>query len=44
MGANTPALVFAGRTNEEAPLAMVGKISDTIETSRQIHFALKILF
>ncbi|MBI2819000.1 MAG: TonB-dependent receptor [Acidobacteria bacterium] len=36
--------VFAGTSDVEAPLANVGKISNTASTSRQIQLALKVLF
>ena len=38
------ALVFAGAAATETPLATAGRISGTTTTSRQIQFALKLLF
>ena len=37
-------IVFAARSDVEAPLPTVGRILSTVSTSRQIQFALKILF
>ncbi len=36
--------VFAARNNVETPLSTVGTITNTNSTSRQIQFALKVLF
>ena len=36
--------VFAGRADGEAPLPTAGRISSTVNTSRQIQLALKFLF
>jgi len=36
--------VYAARANVEAPQATAGRITDTLSKSREIQFALKILF
>ena len=43
-GGNAAAVVFAGVSDAEAPLSTVGRITSTASTSRQIQFALKVLF
>ena len=42
--ASTGNVVFAGKTDGEAPLATAGSINSTASTSRQIQFAIKIVF
>ena len=37
-------VVFAGRANGEAPLGTAGSITSTASSSRQIQFAMKIVF
>ena len=44
VGSNIGAVAFAGRSDGEAPLSTAGNITNTVGTSRQIQFALKILF
>jgi len=43
-GGNNAAVVFVGRAAGEQPLATAGKLNGITGTSRQIQFALKILF
>ena len=44
IGGNLAALAFAGGSEGEAALGSAGRLTSTIGTSRQIQFALKILF
>ena len=41
---NTRNVVFAGTADGQAPLANAGVITSTSTTSRQIQFALKLIF
>ena len=43
-GGNAAGVVFAGLANGERPLPTAGRLIDTSSSSRQIQFALKILF
>ncbi|MBI2818004.1 MAG: TonB-dependent receptor [Acidobacteria bacterium] len=44
LGGNSAAVVFAGNREVESTLTTAGRIGKTVGTSRQIQFALKILF
>ena len=44
LGPNNGAVVFAGAQDGETPLSTAGRITQTASTSRQIQFALKLLF
>lgn len=43
-GGNAAGVVFAGVADTERPLATAGRLTSTSSTSRQIQFALKLLF